>query len=60
MKSYQLENMWAHPANYKGCTVYKDLQRKTYPPRRRKQYTHPAVIQQTLHTQPGVSYAQIT
>jgi hypothetical protein len=49
-----------HPANYKGCTVYKDLQRKTYPPLRLKQYTPPALIQQTLHTQPGVSYAQIT
>jgi hypothetical protein len=21
-----------HPGNYKGCTVYKDLQKKTYPP----------------------------
>jgi hypothetical protein len=49
-----------HPANYKGCTVYKDLQRKTYPSLHPKQYTPPALIQQTLHTQPGVSYAQIT
>jgi hypothetical protein len=29
-----------YPANYKGCTVFKDLQ-KTYPPLRRKQYTPP-------------------
>jgi hypothetical protein len=21
-----------HPANYKGCTVYQDLQQKTFPP----------------------------
>jgi hypothetical protein len=49
-----------HPANYKGCTVYKDLQRKTYPSFRLKQYTPPALIHQILHNQPGVSYAQIT
>jgi hypothetical protein len=40
-----------HPANYKGCTVYEDLQKKTYPPLCLKQYTPP---------QPGVTYAQIT
>jgi hypothetical protein len=49
-----------HPANYKGCTVYKDLQKKTYPPLRLKQYTPPAQIKQTLHTQPGVTYVYIT
>jgi hypothetical protein len=49
-----------HPANYKGCTVYKDLQRKTYSLLHLKQYNPPALIQQTLHTQPEVSYAQIT
>jgi hypothetical protein len=49
-----------HPANYKECTVYKDLQKKTYQPLRLKQYTPPAQIKQTLHTQPGVTYAQIT
>jgi hypothetical protein len=27
-----------HPANYKGCTAYKALQRKTYPPLRPKHY----------------------
>lgn len=26
-----------HPANYKGCTVYKDLQRQTFPPLRNKE-----------------------
>jgi hypothetical protein len=40
--------------------VYKDLQKKTYQPFRLKQYTPPAQIKQTLHTQPGVTYAQIT
>jgi hypothetical protein len=34
-----------HPANYRGCTVYKDLQRKTYPSLRLKQYIPPALIQ---------------
>jgi hypothetical protein len=48
-----------HPANYKGCKIYKDLQ-KTYAPLRLKQYTPPAPLQQTLHTQPGITYAQIT
>jgi hypothetical protein len=46
-----------HPANHKRSTGYKDLQRKTYPPIRFKQYTPPAQIKQTLHTQPGVTYA---
>jgi hypothetical protein len=49
-----------HPANYKGCTVYKDLQKKTYPLLRIIQYTPSALIQQTIHTQPGVSHTQIT
>jgi hypothetical protein len=44
-----------HLANYKGCTVYKDLQKKTWPPLPLKQYTPPAQIKQTLHTQPGVT-----
>jgi hypothetical protein len=26
-----------HPANYKGCTIYKDLQKGTFPPLRRMQ-----------------------
>jgi hypothetical protein len=44
-----------HPANYKGYTVYKDLQKKIYPHPRLKQYTPLAQIKQTLHTQPGVT-----
>jgi hypothetical protein len=49
-----------HPANYKGCTIYKDLQKKTQPPLRSKIYTPPVQIKQTLRTQPRVSYAQVT
>jgi hypothetical protein len=49
-----------HPANYKGCTVYKDLQQKTFPPLRPKIYTPPPHLKQTLHTQSGVTYAQVT
>jgi hypothetical protein len=40
--------------------VYKDLQKKTYPPLRSKIYTPPTQIKQTLCTQPEVSYAQVT
>jgi hypothetical protein len=44
-----------HPANYKGCTVYKDLEKKTYPPLRSKIYTPPAQMKQTMSTESGVS-----
>jgi hypothetical protein len=33
-----------HPANYKGCTVYKELQQKTCPYLRPKQYLPPAPL----------------
>jgi hypothetical protein len=46
--------------DYKGCTVYKDLQKKIYPPFSLKQYTPSVQINQTLYTLPGVTYAQIT
>jgi hypothetical protein len=49
-----------HLANYEGCTVYKDMQKKTSPLLRLKQYTPPAQIKHTVYTQPGVTYAQIT
>jgi hypothetical protein len=48
-----------HPANYKCCTVYKELQQKCYPPFRPKQYLPPSPLTRTLHTSPGVSYAQV-
>jgi hypothetical protein len=47
-----------HPANYKGCQVYKELQLKTYPPLRPKPYLPPAPIARTSHSTPGMSYAQ--
>jgi hypothetical protein len=41
-----------------GCTVYKELQKKTHPSPPKN--THPPPqIKQTLYTQPGVTYAQI-
>jgi hypothetical protein len=46
-----------HPANYKGCMVCKDLLMKTYPLLLPKIYTPPAQFQQTVYTQPGVTYA---
>jgi hypothetical protein len=49
-----------HPANYKGCMIYKDIQKKTYPPLCLKTCTPPSQIKQTLYTQPEVTYAQIT
>jgi hypothetical protein len=33
-----------HPANYKGCTAYKELQQKTYPPLQPKQYLPPSPL----------------
>jgi hypothetical protein len=39
--------------------VYKDLLKKTYQPLRQKQFIPPAPPQQTSHTHPGTTYAQI-
>lgn len=48
-----------HPANYKGCSIYKDLQKKKYPPLRKNRtvndtqtYVIPRPVQSTT------SYAQ--
>jgi hypothetical protein len=38
----------------------RPLKSKTYPPLRPKIYTPPAQLQQTVNTQPGVTYAQAT
>lgn len=49
-----------HPANYKGCTVYKQLQKATFPPLRKKQTTtttHGSNPETSMY-QPGISYAQ--
>jgi hypothetical protein len=48
-----------HPANYKGCTVYKEFQQKTYPPHRPQHYLPPSPLTTTLHTSPEVSYVQV-
>ena len=47
-----------HPANYKGCTVYKQLQQQNFPPLRTKQYTLPAPIGRYQQTQPGMTFSQ--
>lgn len=46
-----------HPANYKGCAVYKQLQQKTYPPLRNRQ-TNLVPQQQNLQFTSETSYAQ--
>lgn len=45
-----------HPANYKGCMIYKELQQKTFPTLRKK-----VTIQKIpdANVNPGISYAQI-
>lgn len=46
-----------HPANYKGCTVYQELQKKSFPPLRNKKEVS---LDETLtrsQIQPGTSYA---
>jgi hypothetical protein len=40
--------------------VYKNLQKKAYPPFHPKIYTPPAWLQQTVNTQPGVTHALVT
>ena len=48
-----------HPANYKGCNVYKELQHKTFPPMRKKIIHKPPASQPNIDVIPNVSYAQI-
>lgn len=48
-----------HPANYKGCAVYKELQKKKYPALREKQIRIPKQLVNTNLIQPGMSYAQM-
>lgn len=47
-----------HPANYKGCKVYKELQKKRYPPLRRKEELNQPTTHNTFIRQ-GVNYAKI-
>lgn len=59
-----------HPANYKGCKVYKELQNAKYPSLRQKQAQYPSPkkthnrhTQYDKHeerTEPGVTYAQVS
>ena len=49
-----------HPANYKGCQIYKELQQKTYPSLRPKSYSPPTIPKRTTPTLPNISYAQAT
>lgn len=50
-----------HPANYKGCTIYKDLQKKKFPPLRERQASTNEPINSRFirETQPEISYAQM-
>jgi hypothetical protein len=45
-----------HPANYRGCTVHKQLQEKMYPKLRQK-YEQPAYTR-AQKVQPGTTYSQ--
>jgi hypothetical protein len=53
-----------HPANYKGCTVYKDPQKKPYPPLRPKQYSpcttaHPNTFLRTSKNLYFITFTQL-
>lgn len=50
-----------HPANYKGCRIYKELQSKKFPQLRNKQVLNPNQVSVTTvrEVQPGMSYAQL-
>lgn len=46
-----------HPANYRGCTVHKQLQQKLYPTLRERNTARPSnTVNQQI--QPGITYAQ--
>jgi hypothetical protein len=47
-----------HPANYKGCTIYKGLLKTKYPPLRPKQYVNKANLQHQSTVRPNISYVQ--
>lgn len=47
-----------HPANYRGCSVYKELQKRRFPPLRERQ-TVQTVSTNNHIRQPGFSYAQV-
>jgi len=55
-----------HPANYKGCTIYKDLQKRHFPTLRKNEITTKPQSQielariQSKTVQPGRTYASAT
>lgn len=51
-----------HPASYKGCAVYKELQKSKYPALRKKEnpINHRPQYNQQPITIPGMTYAQAT
>jgi hypothetical protein len=46
-----------HPTNYKGCTVYKELQQRTFPLLRSKPDRTPLITQPQTSPRPDLSYA---
>jgi len=46
-----------HPANYKGCTVYKERQKRTFPPLRNKRDGKPLAALPQPYIRPGTSYS---
>jgi hypothetical protein len=51
---------WQSPRQLLRIYCLQGPAKEDLTPLRIKQYTPPALIQQTIHTQSGVSYAQIT
>lgn len=49
-----------HPANYKGCSVYQEIHKKTYPPQYNKDNgkDEKNSAGPSSHVQPNISYAQ--
>jgi len=46
-----------HPANYKGCTVYKEIQKRTFPPLRNKPDGTPSTALPHPFIRLGTSYS---
>jgi len=50
-----------HPANYKGCEIYKETFERKFPPLRNKQPSKKDLgMPSTHHVQAGTSYAKVT
>jgi len=46
-----------HPANYKGCAIYKELQKKTFAPLHDKRDENPRPVLSQSYVKPTISYA---